>query len=412
MKKQVEDYLILSERHLIFKGHEYYDECDRITFLSKNLYNATLYYQRQSLFNNSFEKYFDVNKKFIHMNQPDYRALPAKVSKMIQQLVDNAFKSYFALVKKKQRNFYDKSVSLPSYLDKTKGRCTAPYPKDALSLKHDGLIKLSKTNIVVKTKVPKGKIQAVRIVAKGNHFVLEVLYNQPVDKPVSDKIERVAFVDPGLNNLMTVTSNCFNPLIYSGRDLKSINQLANKTIADLKSKLSERGLFSSPLLQSVYFKRNRRILDKLHKITSNLMSHLVSHNVDTLIFGHNKGQKQDIQLGKKTNQNFVQLPFNQLISMLQYKCQLKGIRFIVTEESHTSKCSFLDLEEIRHHESYLGKRVKRGLFRTASNCYVNSDVNGSLNIGRKWLTNQSLYSDQLHSELVKHMINPKRLRVA
>ena len=284
MKKQVEDYLILSERHLIFKGHEYYDECDRITFLSKNLYNATLYYQRQSLFNNSFEKYFDVNKKFIHMNQPDYRALPAKVSKMIQQLVDNAFKSYFALVKKKQRNFYDKLVSLPKYLNKTQGRCTTPYTEDALSLKRDGFIKLSKTNIIIKTRIPKDKIQGARIVPKGNHFVLEVLYNQPVDKPVSDKIERVAFVDPGLNNLMTVTSNCFNPLIYSGRDLKSINQLANKTIADLKSKLSERGLFSSPLLQSVYFKRNRRILDKMHKITSNLMSHLVSHNVDTLIF--------------------------------------------------------------------------------------------------------------------------------
>ena len=412
MKKSVEDCLILSERHLIFKGHDYYDECDRITFLCKNLYNATLYYQRNSFFNHSFENYYATNKHFVHSNQMDYRALPTKISKQVQVLVDRAFKSYFALVKKKRNNSYDKKVSLPNYLNKTTGRCTAPYPKDALSLKHDGLIKLSKTKIVIKTKVPKDKIQAVRIVPKGNHFVLEVLYNQPVDKLVSDKIERMAFVDPGLNNLMTVTSNCFNPLLYSGRDLKSINQLANKTIANLKSKLSEHGLFSSPLLQSIYSKRNRRILDKLHKITSNLMSHLVSHNVDTLVFGHNKGQKQDIQLGKKTNQNFVQLPFNQLISMLQYKCQLKGIWFVLTEESHTSKCSFLDLEEIKHHEVYLGKRVKRGLFRTSRNCYVNSDVNGSLNIGRKWLTNQSLYSDRLHSELVKHMVNPKRLRVA
>ena len=81
------------------------------------------------------------------------------------------------------------------------------------------------------------------------------------------------------------------------------------------------------------------------------------------------------------------------------------------EESYTSKCSFLDLEEIKYHEIYLGKRVKRGLFRTSSNCYINSDVNGSLNIGRKWLTNQSLYSNDLHSELVEHMVNPKRLRI-
>lgn len=161
MKKQVEDCLILSERHLIFKGHEYYDECDKITFLSKNLYNATLYYQRHSLFNQSFENYYAVNKHFVHSNQMDYRALPTKVSKMVQQLVDKAFKSYFALIKKKCNKSYDKLVSLPKYLNKTNGRCTAPYPKGALSLKHDGFIKLSKTNIVIKTKVPKDKIQAV-----------------------------------------------------------------------------------------------------------------------------------------------------------------------------------------------------------------------------------------------------------
>lgn len=284
MKKRVEDYLILSERHLIFKGHKYYDECDRITFLSKNLYNATLYYQRNSFFNQSFENYYKVNKHFVHNNQVDYRALPTKISKQVQMLVDKAFKSYFALVKKKRNKSYDKNVSLPKYLNKTNGRYIAPYPKDALSLKHDGFIKLSKTNIVIKTKVPKDKIQAVRIVPKGNYFVLEVLYKRPIDRPVSDRIERVVFVDPGLNNLITVTSNCFNPLLYSGQDLKSINQFANKTIANLKSKLSEQGVFSTPLLNSVYSKRNRRILDKLHKITSNLMSHLVSHNVDTLIF--------------------------------------------------------------------------------------------------------------------------------
>lgn len=88
--------------------------------------------------------------------------------------------------------------------------------------------------------------------------------------------------------------------------------------------------------------------------------------------------------------------------MLQYKCRLKGIRFIVTEESHTSKCSFLDLEEIKHHEFYLGKRVKRGLFRTASNCYINFDVNGSLNIKRKWLTNQFSY---IQTNYIRNWLN-------
>lgn len=108
LKKQAEDYLILSERHLIFKGHTYYDECDRVTFLAKNLYNATLYYQRNSFFNHSFENYYATNKYFVHNNHVDYRALPTKISKQVQMLVDRAFKSYFALVRKKCNNSYDK----------------------------------------------------------------------------------------------------------------------------------------------------------------------------------------------------------------------------------------------------------------------------------------------------------------
>ena len=206
---------------------------------------------------------------------------------------------------------------------------------------------------------------------------------------------------------MTVTSNCFNPILVNGKPLKAINQLANNEIAKLKRKLSAQGLLISPLLQSVYNKRARRITDMLHKITTQLVNHLDSHNIDTVIFGHNVGQKQDINLGKVTNQNFVQIPFTQLIAQLQYKCQLKGIRVIVTEESHTSKCSFLDKESVEHHEKYKGKRVKRGLFKTSKGILINADVNGALNIGRKYLTKLGLYTDKLHQSLIQFMVNPK-----
>lgn len=206
---------------------------------------------------------------------------------------------------------------------------------------------------------------------------------------------------------MTITSNCFNPVLVNGRPLKAINQLANKEIAKLKRKLGERDLYTSSLLQSVYSKRARRLTNMLHKITTQLVSHLDSYNVDTVIFGHNIGQKQDINLGKVTNQNFVQIPFIQLITQLQYKCQLKGIRFIVTEEAHTSKCSFLDKESVEHHKQYKGKRVKRGLFKTAKGILINADVNGSLNIGRKYLTKLGLYTDKLNQRLVQFMVNPQ-----
>ena len=137
------------------------------------------------------------------------------------------------------------------------------------------------------------------------------------------------------------------------------------------------------------------------------MNHLDSYNIDTVIFGHNIGQKQDINLGKVTNQNFVQIPFTQLMQLLKYKCELRGIRFIETEESYTSKCSFLDEESICKHSTYLGKRLKRGLFETSSGTLVNADVNGSLNIGRKYLTKVNMYTRQLHEDLLRFMVNPK-----
>lgn len=398
--------MILCERHLIKSTHPFYDECDKLTFLAKNLYNATLYYQRDSFFKKDFKNYYDVNRVFTHSNQKDYRALPSKVSKQVQMLVDKSFKSYFALVRKKMNNDYSRSIRIPKYLGKTSGRCVVPYPKDALNLKNEGFVKFSKTDIVIKTKVAKENIKAARIVPKGNHFVIEILYEVTKKSLKSETPKRVAFVDTGLNNLLTVTSNCFNPILYNGKPLKAINQLSNKNIAEVKSKLSDCGLRTSSLLQSVYSKRSRRLADLTHKITTQLVNHLDSYNIDTVIFGHNIGQKQDINLGKVTNQNFVQIPFTQLMKQLQYKCELRGIGLIVTEESYTSKCSFIDKEEIKKHSSYQGKRVKRGLFETSNGTLINADVNGSLNIGRKYLTKVNMYTQQLHEDLVKFMINP------
>lgn len=332
-------------------------------------------------------------------------------------------------MKKAKKGEYDKPVRLPRYLDKD-GHQMIVYEKGALSFKETGFIKLSQTSIKIKTSIPRKQVTNVRIVPKGNHFIIEVLYD--VEKPTVDEndFSRVAFIDPGMNNLMTVTSNVFSPILYNGRLAKAINQLYNKDKAKIQSRLPFRKpavdapsyrqvnavlkpyqTKTSKLLQGITKNRNYRIHDLFHKITTHLVNHLVVNDVKVLIFGHNVGQKQDINLGSKTNQNFVSLPFTKLISMLQYKCERLGIRFIVTEESHTSKCSFLDLESIKHHEDYVGRRVKRGLFKSANGTQINADINGSLNIGRKYLTSVNQYSDQLHSELVAHMSNPRRLNI-
>ncbi len=429
VRKDRSNILTLSERHVISEDHPFFEECAYLCHLSKNLYNATLYVQRQWFFAGSFKAFPVVNKLFICENQPDYRALPAKVAKQTQQLVQQNFSSFFVLLKKAKKGEYDKPVRLPRYLDKD-GFYVTFYEKGALSFKEAGFVKLSQTSIKIKTSIPCEQITNVRIVPKGNHFVIEVLYD--VEKPIVDEndFSRVAFIDPGMNNLMTVTSNVFSPILYNGRTAKAINQLYNKNRAKIQSRLPFRKpaidapsyrqvnavlkpyqTKTSKLLQGITKNRNYRIHDLFHKITTHLMNHLVENDVKVLIFGHNVGQKQDINLGSKTNQNFVSLPFMKLISMLQYKCERLGIRFIVAEESHTSKCSFLDLESIEHHDDYVGRRVKRGLFESADGTYINADINGSLNIGRKYLTSVNQYSDQLHSELVAHMSNPRRVNI-
>ncbi len=125
----------------------------------------------------------------------------------------------------------------------------------------------------------------------------------------------------------------------------------------------------------------------ISRIASRLMINtLINQRIGTLVIGENSEWKQEINLGKKNNQNFVQIPHAKLIEMLSYKAEMAGINVILTEESYTSKASFMDNDLIpmykrgeKNLSTFSGKRVKRGLYRTASGRLVNADVNGSLN---------------------------------
>ena len=110
--------------------------------------------------------------------------------------------------------------------------------------------------------------------------------------------------------------------------------------------------------------------------------------------------------GKKNNQTFVSIPFNTFKFMLEYLCERNGIRFIRQEESYTSKASFIDNDAIPVYKAndtkkyrFSGRRAPttfvnefgehskksgyRGLYRASDGTIINSDLNGSANIGRK-----------------------------
>ena len=184
-----------------------------------------------------------------------------------------------------------------------------------------------------------------------------------------------------------VTSINEKPLIINGLPLKSINQRFNKRSSKIKSELSLKNQkYHSKKLYNITNKRNNKVKDYLHKSSTFLVNYLVSNDVTNLIIGYNENWKQNINLSKKNNQNFVSIPFYTLINQIQYKCKLKGINVILINEAYTSKCSFLDNEEIKKHNEYLGNRIKRGLFkRKINNQLVNADVNSACNILKKYL---------------------------
>lgn len=123
--------------------------------------------------------------------------------------------------------------------------------------------------------------------------------------------------------------------------------------------------------------------------SADIIKMLVQHGIGTLVIGKNDGWKQDINIGKQNNQNFVSIPHARFIQQLEYKAALAGIAVVITEESYTSKASFLDGDEIPVHgktdtkPKFSGRRVKRGLYKSKNGTLINADINGSANILRK-----------------------------
>lgn len=199
-----------------------------------------------------------------------------------------------------------------------------------------------------------------------------------------------------LSRLCKISNNLYNQALYIFRETLSkedkwlsyyeLNNILifNKTLSRLISiKDLQRIRKTTNRIKKLYYDRDRYLEDVFHKISRRIVDILIDSRVTKLIVGYNKGWKTGVNMGKKNNQKFTQIPFARLISYLEYKCRLSGIEFVVNEESYTSKCDALALEPISKHDSYLGKRIKRGLFQSSVGKLINADVNGALNIMRK-----------------------------
>jgi putative transposase len=398
----------LVEQHRIDRHDPRWATIDVAAFASKNLYNAALYLTRQAyIADHTILSYGELDK----LLQPtdEYCVLPAKVAQWILKQVCLAWKGYFAACQEweaRPEKFLGRP-KLPKYRDK-QGRNLLIYTEQAISRhpKNAGWIVPSGLPIRVATKLPFDAIAQVRIVPHVTHYTVEVIYECAVI-PTDVDPQWVAAIDLGVNNLATLTANQpgFIPLLVNGRPLKALNQLYNKRRAYYQALLSQEQ-HTSHRLSILSDKRQRQVENYLHVASRRLIDYLVQHRVGTLVIGKNDGWKQEVNLGKRTNLAFVFLPHARFIQMLTYKAQLVGIQVILTEESRTSKCSFLDLEPVDKHKVYAGQRITRGLFRARNGRCLNADVNGAYNIMRKVVPNA------FGNGIGGVVVHPVRLRLA
>jgi putative transposase len=188
----------------------------------------------------------------------------------------------------------------------------------------------------------------------------------------------------GMDNLAALTSNKpgFVPVNVNGRLVKSINQYYNKRKAELQKQLGYTD--TTKRMERLTNKRNRRIDLYMHESSRWIIDHLVKEGIGTLVISKNERWKQNSNMGKRINQNFVNIPHARFIEMLSYKGELVGITVLLTEESYTSKASFLDLDPLpvlkpddKIKYTFSGKRIKRGLYRASDGRLINADSNGS-----------------------------------
>lgn len=380
--------MYLVEQHIISVSDKRYKDLDRICFLSKNLYNAALYTIKQEfLRTGKWIRYTSLDRKLKDEDNFDYRAISAASSQQILMSLDKSLKSYFSAIKswKRDNKKFTGCPKFPKYKHKTKGRNVFPYSYAQFKHRDNYIFFPKKEGLSpLKTNCKEGSVKQVRFVPKPDCYIIEVVYESKVKEQLLDN-NRVMSIDLGVNNLASIVTNVSKKaILIDGRKLKSINQYYNKKRSKIQQQLKKvNGKENSRRLMSLTRKRNNKVKDYLHKASKEIINICLEDNITTLIVGHNDGWKQNTNLGKRNNQNFVSIPFETFISMLRYKSERQGLRFVEVNESHTSKCSSFDLEPVEHHDPYVGKRVKRGLFRTKDGILLNADVNGSYNIMRK-----------------------------
>lgn len=376
---------IRTEQHQIKRRDSLWKVVDENCFFSKNLYNYANYYIRQEFINNGNWIRYNELDKILHVSDP-YKELMSQPAQQTLAILDKNWKSFFTAIKdwKKYPEKYLGRPRPPKYLPKD-GRYVWSIKNNTCYVK-DGVLhfqvkRLHGVTFPVRTD---GRLLCVRFIPHGSHYTMEVIFEVEVPNIPTTPMERVAGIDLGVDNLVTMSNNIGqSPIIIKGGRIKAINQFYNKSKAQMQSELKRRNDKNwSKSLGILTMKRNNRIKTYLHATSRWIADYCVGNGIDTLICGLNKEWKQNCKMNTINSQKFCYIPHDTLIWQLRYKCENVGIRFVLTEEAYTSGTSFLDGELPVKEKYNKSRRVKRGLFKSGAGL-VNADVNGAYQIIKK-----------------------------
>ncbi|MBF2015315.1 MAG: IS200/IS605 family element transposase accessory protein TnpB [Rivularia sp. T60_A2020_040] len=383
------------QQNLISPNDELRAVLEFICSESHNLTNCGIYYARQLFFKTGrligkydLEKEYKANKH--------YQVLHSQAAQQILRSVVESFKSFKELDKKYKRGELTDKPRFPKYR-KGSGYALVAYPKQALRLVSSNIkiplgntvkrwFRLDSFLLPMPTNLDFKNIKELRILPRNQCFYAEFVYEQSPSSEISLNPQYALAIDPGINNWLTCVSNAGTSFIVDGRKVKSLNQWYNKRVITLKEDKPQ-GYWDEQLAH-ITEKRNRQMRDAINKAARLVIDHCLEHQIGVVVFGWNQGQRQEANLGKNT-QSFVQIPTAKLKERVKQLCEYHGIKFVEQEESYTSQCSFLDRDFLptfgAKPEGWeaSGKRVKRGLYRTAKGFFVGADLNASANILRK-----------------------------
>ena len=396
---------------------------EELSFHTTKLYNIVNYDCRE----NGFKSYIEAEKEYKENWHNQF--LHSHTYQQCLKVLEKNWKSYFASIKdyKKNPNKYKGEPKPPKFKNHTNKKNEVIFTEAGIRVKNNILmLSLSKAmqekfqvkslNFSIDTeKLPVNFEALQQIKIKWDNSIkqwyLILIYNKEEENKVTGN--NIMSIDLGRDNLATLTFlEDTESYLIDGKVLKSKISYYNKEIARLNSigmkQVGDSKKFkNTKQINKLYAKRNNFVNDYIHKASRKIIDLALQHNCNTIVIGDIEGIKQENNV-----KSFVNIPHQKLVDKIEYKAKLVGLKVVYVKENYTSGCSALDLENINKANYDKSRRIVRGLFRSNKGILVNSDVNGSLNILRKYVKDKCI-PKLIQSVMDNGALNtPLRIRVA